>query len=452
MTTSSAEQPRSEGRSKLVDAARANVPEGTYAVGAGLMVAALTAYGFQILAEKKLTDNGYNALNALWVMVFVVAPGFFQPLEQEIARALAHRRAQGTGGGPVVKRAAQLGAVLAAAVALAAIVAAPLWLIDNYFHDEPMMLICLLVALVTYYAAHITRGTLSGNGRFGAYGLMHGSEGILRIVFVGAVFAAGSTSPGLFGLALVVPPAFAVLISLRGQKNLIEPGPDAPYSELSGALTLLLVGTALAQLMSYAPVIAANVLSGDVDDDALAGFITGMFIARIPILLFQAVQASLLPKLAGYAGDGRHDDFRSGLRKLLVVVIGIGVIGVIAGGTIGPTVGEMLFTEKWTLGNRDLALLAAGAGAFILALTLSQGLIALRGYKSVALAWSVGIAAFVAAMPIGSDVFLRAEIAFVVSSLTASALMAVLLVLRMRVATATIEDLVEVVEHEQLEI
>jgi O-antigen/teichoic acid export membrane protein len=316
-----------------------------------------------------------------------------------------------------------------------------------------MMLVCLLVALVTYYAAHITRGTLSGNGRFGAYGLMHGSEGILRIVFVGAVFAAGSKSPGLFGLALVVPPAFAVLISLRGQKGLIQPGPDAPYSELSGALTLLLVGTSLAQLMSYAPVIAANVLSvGDNDDVALAGFITGMFIARIPILLFQAVQASLLPKLAGYAGDGRHDDFRSGLRKLLVVVLGIGVIGVVAGGTLGPKVGERLFTEKWTLGSRDLALLAAGAGAFILALTLAQGLIALRGYKSVAFAWSIGIAAFVAAMPFGSDVFLRAEIAFVISSLTASALMGVLLVMRMRVATATIDDLVEVVEHEQLEI
>ncbi len=437
---------------RLVDAAKANVPEGTYAVGAGLMVAAVTAYGFQILADKKLTENGFNALNALWVMVFVVAPGFFQPLEQEIARALAHRRAQGTGGGPVVKRAAQLGAILAVAVALTAIVAGPLWLVDNYFHDEALMLVCLLVALVTYYAAHITRGTLSGNGRFGAYGLMHGSEGILRIVLVGAVFASGSTDPVWFGLALVVPPGFAVLISLRGQRNLIEPGPEAPYSELSSALTLLLIGTSLAQLMSYAPVIAANVLSGQDDDVALAGFITGMFIARIPILLFQAVQASLLPKLAGYAGDGRHDDFRSGLRKLIFVVVGIGIIGVVAGGTLGPTVGEMLFTEKWTLGNRDLALLAAGAGAFILALTLAQGLIALRGYKSVAGAWTIGIGAFAAARPFGNDIFLRAEIAFVVSSLTSAALMALLLVMRMRVATATIEDLVEVVEHEQLEI
>ncbi len=439
---------------KLVGAAKSNVPEGTYAVGAGLMVAAVTAYGFQILAVKQLSENGYNALNALWVMVFVVTPGFFQPLEQEVARALAYRRAQGTGGGPIVRRAGELGAVLAGAVALAAVIAAPLWLIDNYFHDEPMMLVCLLIALVTYYAAHLTRGTLSGNGRFGAYGLMHGSEGLIRIAFVAVVFLTGSTSPGWFGLALVVPPAFAVLISLRGQHDLIRPGPDAPYSELSGALGTLLVGTALAQVMSYAPVIAANVLSGDsnADDKALAGFITAMFIARIPILLFQAVQASLLPKLAGYAGEGRHDDFRSGLRKLLVVVVGIGVIGVAAGGTLGPTVGEILFSEKWTLANRDLALLAAGAAGFILALTLAQGLIALRGYLHVAAGWIVGIGVFVAVMPLGEDIFLRAENAFVASSFAAAALMGVLLVLRMRVASATIEDLVEVVEHEPFEL
>ncbi len=437
---------------KLLGAAKANVPEGTYAVGAGLMVAAATAYGFQIIADRQLDENGYNALNSLWVLVFVVAPGFFQPIEQEVARALAHRRAQGLGGGPLVHKAGRLGALLAVAVAITAIVAAPLWMIENYFHDEPIMLTCLLVALVTYFFAHLARGTLSGNGRFGAYGMMHAAEGTFRMLFVAAVLALGFSTPGWFGFALVVPPALAVVVSLRGQHDLIVPGPDAPYSELSSALGLLLVGTALAQVMSYAPVIAANVLAGDENDALLAGFITGMFIARIPILLFQAVQASLLPKLAGYAGEGRHDDFRSGLRKLLVVVVGIGIVGVVAGATIGPSVGEVLFSEKWTLGNRDLALLAAGAGGFILALTLAQGLIALRGYVHVAAAWVFGIVVFVSVMPLGNDVFLRAEAAFVASSLATALLMGILLIARLRVATATIADLVGVIEHEQLEL
>jgi O-antigen/teichoic acid export membrane protein len=205
--------------------------------------------------------------------------------------------------------------------------------------------------------------------------------------------------------------------------------------------------------MSYAPALAVSNLLGDsaADHKVAAGFVTGMFIARIPILLFQAVQAALLPKLSAYAGSGQHDDFRAGLKKLLIVVAGVAVLGVVGGATVGPTIGRKLF-EKWTLESRDLALLAGGAGGFILALTLAQGLIALRGYKHVAASWVAGILVFLAVMPIGNDVVLSSEIAFVMSCWVTAMIIATLLVLRMRVATATIQDLVGVVEHEQLEI
>jgi hypothetical protein len=96
-------------KQRLIEAAKNTpLPEGTYAIGGGLIVVGLSAYGFQILAARGLTDTGYAALNSLWALVFVVAPGFFQPIEQEVSRALAHRRAQGIGGGPLIKRAALL--------------------------------------------------------------------------------------------------------------------------------------------------------------------------------------------------------------------------------------------------------------------------------------------------------------------------------------------------------
>ena len=74
------------------------VPEGTWAIGAGLLIVGLSAYGFQILAAKRLSNNDYNSLNVLWAMVFVFTPGLFQPLEQEVGRAVAARRARGDGG------------------------------------------------------------------------------------------------------------------------------------------------------------------------------------------------------------------------------------------------------------------------------------------------------------------------------------------------------------------
>lgn len=437
---------------RIVDAARTNVPEGTWAVGAGLIIAGLSAYGFQILAARQLTSSEYAALNGLWALVFVVTPGFFQPLEQEVARALAHRQAQGIGGGPLVKRAAALGGALALAVAIAALAGwAPL--VDHLFHGQELLLLALILALASYYGAHITRGTLSGNKRFGPYGIMHGSEGVVRMAMCAALFAAGIGTPGLYGIALALPPFVAIAISLRGQRNLLTPGPEAPYSELSSALGLLLLGSVLAQLLSYASFLGVSLLATADEKEMVGKFITGLFIARIPILLFQAVQAALLPKLAGLAGAGRHEDFRSGMRKLVVIVTGLGVVGTIAGLTVGPFAGRLLFGEdKFILGSRDLALLAAGSGGFILSLTLAQGLIALKGYVKAAIAWTAGIVGFVAVTAMGNDLFLRVENGFVAGSAIAAATMAVFLLRRMRVAQATVGDLVDVVGHEPLEI
>ncbi len=74
-----------------------------------------------------------------------------------------------------------------------------------------------------------------------------------------------------------------------------------------------------------------------------------MFIARIPILLFQAVQAALLPRLAALAGAGRAEDFRSGMRKLLVIVVGVGVVGTLGGFLLGSFAGKTLFGDKFIL-------------------------------------------------------------------------------------------------------
>lgn len=441
-----------ERAQRLIAAARKNVPEGTWAVGAGLLIAGLSAYGFQILAARQLTSKGYGALNGLWAMVFVVAPGFFQPLEQEVSRALAHRHSQGIGGRPLVKRAAILGAGLSALVTLAAAVGS-VPLVDELFHGDWLLFVALLVSIGSYYAAHMTRGTLSGNRRFGAYGLMHGTEGVVRLILCAALFLAGAGTPGLYGLALALPPVAAIAFVLRGQHGLLTPGPDAPYSELSGALGLLLIGSVLAQLLSYASFLGVSILAADSEKAIVGKFITGLFIARIPILLFQAVQAALLPKLAGLAGAGRHEDFKSGMHKLVVIVVGLGAVGTIGGFALGPFAGQLLFgNEKFILGHRDLALLAAGSGTFILALTLAQGLIALEAYGQAAIAWIGGIVAFGVVTAIGEDLFLRVENGFVAGGVAAAAGMAVFLMRRMRTGTASFGDLAEVIGHEPLEI
>ena len=446
---------------RLIEAARKlPVPEGTYAVGLGLIISGITAYGFQILAFKGLTKSEYAALNGLWILVFVVAPGFFLPLEQEVGRAVADRRSRQIGGGPVVHKAARAGALLASSLIVLSIIAALAFgFTERLFHGQEVLFVCFLIALATYAVQHITRGTLSGNGRFGPYGMILGAEGVIRIVPIIVVYALGVDNLLWYGLALAVPPLLASIVAVWGQHGLLEPGPDAQWSELSTNLTLLFLGSLLAQALSYAAALGVLVLAqGKLERDAAADFIVGFFIARIPILLFQAIQAALLPKLAALAGSGQYVDFRAGVRKLLVIVVGVGVLGVVAGATIGPTVGQILFGDKFNLDNRDLTLLFLGSAAFIIALTLAQALIALLGHAQALVAWAVGLVVCISVMGVMTssevaELFLRSELGYLAGCGTAALMMAVFLFVKLRrQGPASLSLLVEALEHEPLEI
>jgi O-antigen/teichoic acid export membrane protein len=443
---------------RLIDAAkRVPVPEGTWAVGMGLVVSGITAYAFQILSFRGLSETDYTALNGLWIFVFVVAPGFFLPLEQEVSRAVADRRSRGIGGGPVVRKAAIAGVALTSSLIVVTLVCAAIFpLTERLFHDQTVLLLCFVIALATYAVQHLTRGTLSGNGRFGPYGMILAIEGIVRVVPLIVLVAFGIEDLVWYGLALAIPPLIAALVALRGQDHLMDPGPDAEWSELSTNLTLLFLGSLAAQALSYSAALGAILLaSGKQEREMAADFIVGFFLARIPILLFQAVQAALLPKLAGLAGAGQHADFKSGLRKLVIIVVGIGTLGVLGGITIGPEIGKILFGENFHLDRVDLGLLFAGSAAFILALTLAQALIALQGHGRALVAWIVGLVVTVAviAATASSEFLERVEYGFLAGCGAAAVVMALLLLTRIRSATPeSLERLVEQIEHEPLEI
>jgi len=438
-------------------ARRAPLPEGTYAVGAGIAVAGVAGYVFLSLAFRQLTTThskvDYTAVFGLWVVVFTIAPGFFQPLEQEVGRALAHRRAQGIGGAPLVKRAATLGGVLAA-LAIVACIAAVVPITSRVFNDNVLLFVCLLIGIVAYYAVYITRGTLSGNARFGPYGIMVGAEGVVRLVATVALIVVGSHAPGLFGLALVLPPIAALFISLRGQHGLLLPGPTAPYSELSSALIYLLVGSLLCQAISCSGYLAAVIVHNTGQKNLVGDLAVGILIARIPILGFQAVQAALLPKLARLAGAGRDDEFRSSLRQLVMIVLAVGIIGIVAGFGAGHALGQLLFGTKFTLSNRDVGLLAVGSAAFILALTLAQALIALRSYAAATWSWVAGAVGCVAGVFLSHELILRSALSYAVGASIAAVAMFACLAPKLRsgVPIGTMERLALDLEHEPLEI
>ena len=152
---------------------------------------------------------------------------------------------------------------------------------------------------------------------------------VFRLAGAIVLSVAGFELAGLYGACIGAAAFIAVAIALVMAKpnTLMKDGPPAPYSELSTALGWLLLGSVFMQLLGYTPLLGVNLLESGSDKAAAAAFASAFFIARIPVLLFQAVQGTLLPKLAGLAGAGRAKDFRDGLMRLLVVVVGIAVLG-----------------------------------------------------------------------------------------------------------------------------
>ncbi len=265
-----------EGR---IGAALAALPVGTIPVGAGLLVAGVSAYAFQIIAFRVLGSQPYAALNGLWVTAFVLAPGLFLPLEQEVARALAHRKAIGQGGRPLILRALVLGLVLIVGVVVLVLVfRQPIE--TRLLRSSDGLFLALIVVLVGFAIESLTRGTLSGNGRFGRYGLLVGVDGFVRPALAGLIVLVGYETLGWFGAMFAIAPYLASIAGLIGVKGIAEPGPPAPMSELSRAIVWLLVGSTFAQALGYSAYIGASILATPAQDAELGAFIAGLFIAR----------------------------------------------------------------------------------------------------------------------------------------------------------------------------
>jgi O-antigen/teichoic acid export membrane protein len=433
------------------------VPEGTLSVGVGLVIAGLATYGFQILAFRNLNKLDYGALNTLWVVVFVLAPGIFLPLEQEIGRAISARRVHNVGWTPIVTRAGLLGGIFASIIAVAVVfVAFTTDFVHSLFASHWGLVICLLIALFTFGFEYLARGVFAGTGHFSAYGLSMAAEALLRLIPCIPLALVDAKNPVWFGFCLAIPPLLATLIAMYGRHGLMKPGPAAPYSEISSNLGYLLGGSLFAQVLGYAPFLGAQALAkGPVQRAQVADFIVGLFLSRIPIVLFQAVQAALLPGLTTMVSAGKDDEFKTGVRKLVYIVVAIGALGVVGGFVAGPFVGKLLFGSKFTLGRGDVALLAAGSALFILALTMSQALIALNGHALTMWAWLAGIVAFVATTAASShELFLRVEIGSIAGAACSCIVMVVLFRKRFRegVSSGSLATLIEQIGYEPLEI
>ena len=411
---------------------RTPLPEGTLPVGIALLIAGVATYAFFKVGTVAVGGTEeFAPIASMWFAVFALAPGFFLPLEQELGRALSHRRAVDEGGRPIVVKVVRLGLILMTVVTIVILMASS-HIASSLFDGDWFMVIALIAAFAAYAPSHMARGVCSGSGRFTEYAIVLGSDGIVRIILCVALAVVGVTATGAYGLAIAISPLFAVAYVYRRGALRTEPGPTAEWSEVTPNLGWLLLGSVCAAGLLNAGPITASLLSSDAENSLVSEFSYGVLLARIPLFLFQAVQAALLPRLSRQAARGEFAEFRSGLMQLMMVVVGVGVVGTAGAFVLGPWALRIVYDAD--LSGRTLAMLSLSSAVYMLALATAQAVIALQGHALVAFGWATGVVGFVLGTWLGGDeVFRRIEIGLVVSSLMALVSFALALHHRLRV-------------------
>ena len=427
---------------RRIDTIKAAVPEGTIPVGIGLLVAGVSSYAFFKVGQQALGKEGFKPIVALWFATFALAPGFFLPIEQEVGRALAHRRELGQGGRPVVRKVIPLAVVFAALVSTIVLIGSP-WITKDFFEKNWIVTASLLVAFLAYAPTHLARGICSGSGRFVDYGIVMGFDGATRIIGCIALWVIGVEVVGAYAMVVAAAPLLGVAIVLSRGALRTDDGPPASWAEITPNLGWLLGGSVLAAALVNAAPIGVDILADSTQAEAVTQFGNGVILARVPLFLFQAIQAALLPRLARLAAHGDLREFRVAFRRLVITVVGIGVLGVGGSALVGPKVLDVVY--EGGLDRRTLTLLALGSALYMLALGTSQAVIALHGHKWVTVGWAVAMATFIVVTWLASDdLFLRVETAAVASS--AAALVVFGLALRARMASGDQPDPESIIE------
>lgn len=419
------------------DGAGKAVAPRSYGSGARVLTVGIASTGilsflYLALASRSLGSEAYGRVSLMWSVMFVILSVIYRPIEQLLSRTIAERRARGLEGHPL-----RVPATIQASFALLFLVIALALrpqITDHLYDGASALYWMTVIGVLAYAGSYFARGWLAGHQRFGLYGGLVLLESTSRFLFALAAAIGITSGQSAIALGMAVAPFVSLVVvpfalghvqrSDRGPvaAPVLDAGMEGPaHAEIEEAVADLTIhhGTRFAvavfaimlaeQTLMNAAVLIVNASSGE----ALAGFVFNvLLIVRAPLQLFQAIQTSILPHLAGLEARASGDEFARAIRITVLAIAafaGACAIGLLA---IGPWVMSTLLGDKgFTYERGGLALVAVGMGFHLIAGTLNQAALARRRAGLAACAWLLCGALFVAWMvsPIVDDEVLRVE-------------------------------------------
>jgi O-antigen/teichoic acid export membrane protein len=399
----------------------------------GIATTGVVTFAYFSVASYVLDDVQYKQIALLWSVLFVTVSVIYRPIEQLLSRTIADRRARGLEADHPLRTPLLIqGAFALAFLVVALALKGPIE--DGLFDGSAALYWILVVAVLAYAASYFARGWLAGHQWFVLYGALVFLEACSRLAFALAVavgIAEGQTAVALgmaaapFVSLMVVPWAFSRRPPAEARRD------DEDEESLGLARGGRFALAVLVVMLSEQTLLNAGVLLVDwtATDAAVAGFVFNvLLIARAPLQLFQAIQGSLLPHLAGLEAREGQAEFARAIRVTVSAIAGFA--GAVALGLIlvGPFAMDILFDDPFTYGRWGLALVAIGMGCHLTAGTLNQAALARDRAGAAAACWLATAVAFVIFMvsPLVGDELLRAQVGYFGAAALLCALLAAL--------------------------
>ena len=401
----------------------------------GVLTLAYFAIASHLLDSK--ADRGeYSHLDVLWSVMFVIISVIYRPIEQLLSRTIADHHARGIAALPMrVPMSIQGGFALAfLAVAL------PLHdeLAHHVFHSDTLYWV-FVVGIVAYAASYFARGWLAGHKYFALYGGLVFMESASRIAFAIAAAVGITHGQSAIGLGIAAAPFVSLVVVPAAFATHAQRSPAAAVAELADAalegpaaegieevvsdlsirrgsgFAFSVSGIQLAeQTLLNAAVLTVAASSGRANQ-LLPGIVFNvLLITRAPLQLFQAIQTSLLPHLAGLEVTQGRAAFARAIRLTLIAIAAFAIAVAIGLLAIGPFVLHHLFHNNFHYQRLGLAVIGLGMGLHLSSGALNQAALARGQAAQAAVLWLLAAAIFVVWMLLGviSNQILRTEVGY----------------------------------------
>jgi O-antigen/teichoic acid export membrane protein len=408
----------------------------------GIASTGIFTFAYLATASHVLSPAAYSRISLCWAIMFVILSVIYRPIEQLLSRTIADRRARGLPGSSLrIPAAIQFGFAL---IFLVAALSLRHEIEHGMFDGSSALYWILVVGVLAYAASYFARGWLAGHQRFALYGGLVFLEATSRFLFALAVAVGIGSGQGAVGLGMAVAPFASLCVipfaftRMRVKAPAGVPAADAAREgpahagveeatlDLSlkhgAGFAIAVVGIMLSEqtLMNAGVLIVAIKAGGTGLTSGLTGFVFNvMLIVRAPLQLFQAIQTSILPHLAGLEARESADEFHRAIRITILVIAGFGLAVALGLLVIGPPVmTAVLGNHHFHYGRIGLAAVGLGMGLHLISGTLNQAALARGQARVAAAAWLIAavlFVAFVASSVIGAEVT-RVEVGYFIAT------------------------------------